>query len=74
MTIAFTLAVWTLIAALVLYGLRLLRMLEVTDDVSEPTSRPPRQLTLPAADAAPSRTLVGAGTSGIRAPEQEFGP
>ena len=64
MAIAFTLAVWTLIAALVLYGLRLLRMLEATDDVAEPTPRSPRQLMLPASAAEPSRTLVGAGASG----------
>ena len=64
MTIAFTLLVWLLIAALAGYGLRLLRMLEATDEVAEPTPRPPRQLTLPASAAGPSRTLVGAGTSG----------
>jgi hypothetical protein len=65
MTIAFTLAVWTLIAALVLYGLRLLRMLEATDDVVEaPVPRAARQLTLPPAGQESPRPLVGATTSG----------
>jgi hypothetical protein len=65
MTIAFTLAVWTLIAALVLYGLRLLRLLEATDEVvEEPAPRAARQLTLPAPAPQAPRPLVGATTSG----------
>ena len=65
MTIAFTLAVWTLIAALVLYGLRLLRELEAADEVAAaPATRSVRQLTLPATAQDQPRTLVGAATSG----------